>query len=247
MERAALAELDGKLVLAGNHMEGQVMAGRHSQMENSTRITVWEADSSDWIHPYPHMESGRSYAAAVGYDENKLVVACGLARSLKTVGTVEVLKCTELAWKQAASVPLEGHHMSSGVIDRNWFITAHYWNDGKPHVFSCHLHQLTSSAASVWWELEAPPVKAATLQVYRNQLLLLGGLKSAVFTRKDVFQDDIYTYNPLRDSWHKFGKLPKKMSGCSSTVLPSGELMVMGGFLSGEQEYSKNVWIGTLN
>ena len=240
-----MAELGGKLVLAGNHMEGEVIAGRHTKMENSTRITVWEADSSDWIHPYPHMENGRSYAAAVGFGDNKLIVACGLARSLETVGTVEVLNCTDLTWKQAAPVPLDGHHMSSGVIDRNWFVTAHYWRDGKPHVFCSNLHELSSYAANVWWELKPPPVKAATLQVCRNQLLLLGGLKSAAFTRRDVLQDDIYTYDPSRDAWRKFGKLPTKMSGCSCTVLPSGELMVMGGFIAGKEEYSKHVWIGT--
>ena len=247
VERAALAELSGQLVLAGSHAEGEAIGGRYSQLANSTRVAVWDADSSDWIHSYPPMENGRSYAAAIGY-ENTLVVACGLAGS-KEVAAVEVLECdTHLhtyTWKQVEPVPLAGHHMSSVVIDKNWFISAHHWEDSKSHVFCANLQDVISNASNVWWELEAPPVRCATLQVYRNQLLLLGGLKRGIFG-KDYFLDDIYTYKLLSNAWHEFGKLPTRMSGCSCSVLPTGELMVAGGFLAGKQCYSEQVWVGTV-
>lgn len=243
VQRAALAELKGGLVLAGNHEEGLVIEGTHSSLQNSTRISVWEDDSSDWIHPYPHMESGRSYAAAVGY-EDKLIVACGLTRSLEAVGTVEVLDCKSLAWIQTTPVPLGGHHMSSVVIDKNWFLSAHYWSDNKPHLFCAHLPNLISNAPDVWCELKTPPIKSSTLAIHHNQLLTLGGLRHSLITRKDIYINDIYTYDPALDTWIKFGKLPIKMSGCSCVMFSSGELMVVGGFVSGKQGNSKQVWIG---
>ena len=246
VQRAALTELKGRLVMAGNHEEGLAMEAAHSRLQNSTRVSVWEADSSDWIHPYPHMERGRSYAAAVGYGKTKLIVACGLTQSLEQVGTVEVLDSETLAWSRAPSVPLAGHHMTSVVIDNNWFLSAHYWSDSRPHLFCAHLPDLASNAPDVWCELKTPPVKSSTLAAHHNQLLVVGGLKSSRLTRRDALQDEIYTYDPALDSWVKFGKLPTRISGCSCVTLSSGELMVVGGFVSGKQGNSKQVWIGTL-
>ena len=245
VERAALAELGGKLLLAGNHVEGQAIGGRYSQVESNTRLTVWEAECSDWIHPYPHMENGRSYAAAVGY-QNKLAVACGLA-GLEEVGTVEVLDCAARTWHSADSVPLQGHHMSSAVIEDHWYISAHYWRDNKPHVFCTRLLSLASNASNVWCELGAPPVRSSTLLAYNSHLLLLGGLKQSSILQKDTFQDDIYCYEPSANTWRKCGKLPSKMSGCSCAVLPSGELLVVGGYnVKGKYSYSTQTWIGRL-
>ena len=55
-----MTSLNGQLVLAGD-----------------TRITVWDSGHSAWVLPYPPMPTGRTMAAAVGY-QNYLIVACGV-------------------------------------------------------------------------------------------------------------------------------------------------------------------------
>lgn len=236
VERAALADLKEQLVLAGSHYDEEVIGGH-----NNTRITAWDRENSDWFHPYPHMDTGRSYAAAVGYQKS-LVVACGLSGE-EEVGTVEVLECTSRTWHSVESVPIQGHHMSSAVIGDHWYLSAYHWRDNKPHVFSAHLPTLVSHAptstapAHIWCELTPPPVKGSTLLAFNNHLLLVGGLKKN-------FQNDIHCYDPPADKWNKCGTLPAKMSGCSCAELPSGELLVTGGYVKGQEGYSNQVWIG---
>ena len=241
VERAALAELNQQLVLAGSHYKEEVIGGHYLHADNNTRITAWDKETSEWFHPYPHMDTGRSYAAAVGYQKN-LVVACGLSGE-EEVGAVEMLECTSRTWHRVEAVPIQGHHMSSAVIGKHWYLSAHHWRDNKPHVFSAHLPTLVSQAtastapATVWCELMPPPMKGSTLLAHSNHLLLVGGLK------KD-FQKDIHCYDPLADKWVKCGTLPAKMSGCSCAELPSGELLVTGGYVKGQEGYSRQVWIG---
>ena len=230
-------------MLAGSHHRDEVIGGAYSHTDSNTMITVW--DGSDWFHPHPPMDVGRSYGAAVGY-KNNLVVACGLAGE-EEVATVEVLDCAERSWHRACPVPIAGHHMSSAVIDMYWYLLAHHWKDSIPHIFSTHLPSLVSNTANAgnrcpntWVELAAPPVKASTLLAYDSHLLLLGGLK------KD-FQQSIHCYDPTTNRWRNCGSLPAKMNGCSCAQLPSGELLVTGGYVKGnEGHYSRDVWIGNV-
>ena len=250
VERPALTALSGQLVLAGSHAEGSVYSGKYSHSENNTRITVWDSESADWFHPYPHMETGRSYAAAVSFQKH-LVIAGGLSGG-KAVGTVEVLDCAASSWHQAEPIPLGGHHMSSAVINNYWYVSAHYWSDDKPHVFFTHLPSLVASATTsqsggcTWYELASPPVKGSTLLTHNDHLLLAGGLKRN-FLGKEEYQEDIYSYQPSTKNWLKCAKLPRKMSGCSCARLGYNALLVTGGFVKGNVNYSRNVWIGNVN
>ena len=227
----AMASLNGQLVLVGNHCHG-----------DEDRITVWDSTSGGWGHPYPAMPTGRSYSAAVGY-QNCLIVACGFTDS--AVDTVEVLDSSSSRWYSAQPVPMGGYQMSSAVVGDHWYLSSDSWKGYECHIFSTHLPTLISSATSaaqtnttsIWQELPTPPVGDPTLLALQSHLLLVGRGYSQKF----------YRYDPQAKEWVECGQLPVGIDGSSCTVLPSGELMVVGGFVKDVPVYTKQMWIGELN
>jgi len=228
----AMASLNGQLVLVGNHCEG-----------DDDRITVWDSTSGGWGHPYPAMPSERSSSAAVGY-QNCLIVACGFIER----DTVEVMDSFSGRWYSTQPVPMGGYRMSSAVVGDHWYLSSQYWEDDQPHIFSAHLPTLISSATSaaqtsttsIWQELPTPPVRCPTLLALQSHLLLVGGSGPS---------QKLHRYDPQAKKWRECGQLPAGMAGTACAVLPSGELMVAGGIVEGDDlnPYSKQTWIGKLD
>ena len=222
----AMASLNGQLVLVGNH------GG------DDDRITVWDSTSGGWGHPYPAMPTGRSGSAAVGY-QNCLIVACGFSE----MDTVEVLDSSSGRWYSAQPVPMGGYQMSSAVVGDHWCLSSYGWKDGQPHIFSTHLPTLISSAmsaaqtntTSIWQELPTPPVDSPTLLALQSHLLLVGGRG---------YSQKLYCYDPQTKKWVECGQLPVGIDGPACAVLPSVELMAVGGLTKSDHGYSKQMWIG---
>jgi len=59
----------------------------------------------------------------------------------------------------------------------------------------------------------------------------------------------LHRYDPQAKKWRECGQLPAGMGGPACAVLPSGELMVVGGIVKGDDlnPYSKQTWIGKLD
>ena len=57
---------------------------------------------------------------------------------------------------------------------------------------------------------------------------------------------ELYRYEPETETWSVCGELPVKMWGPSCAILPSGELFVAGGKVEGDEYYSQQVWVGSL-
>ena len=188
------------------------------------------------------MPTERSNPAAVGY-QHYLIVACGYKNG--GVDTVEVLDGSSHRWYSAQPVPMGGRVMSSVVIGDHWYLSSNDWNENKPHIFTAHLPTLVSSAvstartnsASIWQELPTPPVRDPTLLALQNHLLLVGG---------GGLEHDLHHYDPLAKKYSQCGQLPVGMFGPSCAVLPSGELIVVGGDVEGIDGRSQQVWIGSI-
>ena len=221
----AMTSLNGQLVLAGG------IPG--------TRITVWDSGRSEWVHPYPPMPTGRAASATVGY-QNYLIVACGFKYRIE----VEVLDSSSGRWYSAQPVPVGGHMMSSVVVGDYWYLSSFGWEDGKEHIFWAHLPTLTSSATSahtttehIWHELPTPPVGLPTLLALQGHLLLVGG-RGCV--------QEIHRYDQETGQWRVCGQSPVGMHAPCCTVLPSGDLMVAGGWTGVTDNCSKRMWIAKI-
>ena len=223
----ALASVNDQLILAGGEW------GRRD-------VQLWESDGHRWnMQHYPRMPTGRSSSAAVGY-QHYLTVACGNYK-----GTVEVLNCSTHQWYSAQPMPVGGHWMIAVIISDYIYISSYFWSDGQPHVFFTHLPTLISNATCspttcpTWQELPSPPVGASTLLALQNHLLLVGGWG---------WRREIYRYEVEEKKWSVCGQLPVGILAPSCAVLPSGELLVAGGYMyaEGVGKYSKQVWVGSL-
>ena len=225
----AMTSLNGQLVLAGGLDSG-----------DDARIRVWNSGRSEWVHPYPPMPTARGLSAAVGY-QNYLIVACGAPYR----DVVEVLDSSSGRWYSAQPVPVGGHHMSSVVVGDRWYLSSfEKWRDRKEHFFWAHLPTLTSSAtsahtstASIWHELPTPQVVGPTLLALQGHLLLVGGWRC---------KQEIHRYDPETSQWRECGQLPVGMRAPCCAVLPSGDLMVAGGWTGDTENYSKRMWIGNI-
>ena len=230
----AMTSLNGQLVLVGNHSDGTY-----------DRITVWDSGRGEWAHPYPHLPTGRSMSAAVGY-QNYLIVACGFTLQCSHIDTVEVLDSSSGRWYSAQSLPVGGCDMSSVVVGDHWYLSSFAsWKGKKQRIFSAYLPTLISSAtsaahanaASIWQELPTLPVGRPTLLALQGHLLLVGG-KGCV--------QKLHRYDPEVRQWRECGQLPVGIAFPSCAVLPSGELMVAGGVVKGIIGYSKQLWVGRI-
>ena len=159
----AMTSVKGQLLLAGG-------AG------GSTAIQLWDSEGYRWnTQHYPRMPTGRTWSAAVGYQQY-LIVACGSGKD-----TVEVLDCSTHQWYSAQPVPVGGRLMTAVIISDYIYISSYSWSDSQPHVFSAHLPTLISNATCntttdpTWQELPSPPVCDPTLLALQNHLLLAGG------------------------------------------------------------------------
>ena len=222
----AMTSLNDQLVLAGGW--------------DDARITVWDSGRSEWVHPYPPMSTGRGLSAAVGY-QKYLIVACGYPNR----SDVEVLDSSSGKFYGAQPVPVGSHYMSSVVIGDWWYLSSYgRWKDEKEHIFWAHLPTLTSSATSahsttehIWHELPTPPVAEPTLLALQGHLLLVGGLGCS---------QKIHRYDNKAREWRVCGQLPIGMRGPCCAVLPSGDLMVGGGWTGDTKNYSKRMWVANI-
>ena len=222
-----MTSLNGRLVLVGGGESG------------GDNLTVWDSGRSQWIDPYPPMPTGRAMSAAVGY-QNYLIVACGFL----CMDKVEVLDSSNGWWYSAQPVPLGGDCMSSVLVGDRWYLSSFgKWKDGKKHIFWANLPNLISSATSahttttpsIWHELPTPPVESPALLSLHGHLLLVGGAGRV---------QELHHYDPETRQWRVSGRLPVGMCSPCCAVLPSGELMVAGGFTGDSRKTSKRVWIG---
>lgn len=216
--------------------DGLVLAGGGG---DSTDVQLLDNARHCWkTHPYPKMPTTRPSPAAVGY-YHYLIVACGLPYK----NTVEVLDCSYRQWHNAESLPKGGNRATAVIISDYIYISSYVWVDDQPHIFSAHVPTLltnhtTSSESPIWQELPKPPVHGPALVALHNNLLLIGGKEK---------NKELYIYLPDSKEWRACGHLPVGMCGPSCAELPSGELLVAGGIVEGDSEYSKQVWIGSLD
>ena len=126
-----------------------------------------------------------------------------------------------------------------------WYLSSYgRWEDESEHIFWAHLPTLTSSATSahsttehIWNELPTPPVAAPTLLALQGHLLLVGG---------HGYPQEIHRYDKEAREWKVCGQLPVGMGATCCTVLPSGDLMVAGGWTGDTKNYSKRMWLANI-
>ena len=118
-----------------------------------------------------------------------------------------------------------------------WYLSGGYSSvdQANKHVFIVCLDEFISQAVSKtvgatlpptpspWQTLPETPLKNSTALILNGALLAVGGWRSSA----------IHLYQPTTKNWVMVGDLPTWRGQCACAVLPSGEIFLAGGFVSG--------------
>jgi hypothetical protein len=180
---------------------------------------------SSWEEVLPRMPTKRVYPAAATTPTH-LVVAGG-----DTVGsslaTVEVLNTETLQWSTASSLPETSRcpqiTTCGGCL---------YLSGTDNNAFSCSVKDLLKSTSSsdngsVWTRLATIPTPhGSSLATLRGHVLAIGGADEGWGSNPT---GTIHCYDVATNSWSVIGEMPTPRSKALTAVLPSDQLVVVGG------------------
>ena len=217
-KRFAISIINSRLTLVG---------GCDDSRKATNQLAVYEPSSQHWTHPYHPMPTPRFRPAVVMYDIWLLVaggriVGCDLA-------TVELLNTSTNQWlASASSLPTPCSFMTSATINNlGYIVTAskQVYRVSLPDIVSQTVGQSTASKSpTLWRRLPDTPLERSTTISLRGYLIAVGG------RHDNRTRTDIHLYQPESEQWTKVGDLPNARRYCSCVVLPSGELLVAGGY-----------------
>ena len=218
-------------------------------------LAMWDERSRTWTHPFPEMPTPQHSLSVISY-RKWLVVAGGETGILVSDSNkVEILDTLSGQWYEGSPIPSGCTQISSAVNGNMWYLSSGYISDFKlnKHVFRVNLDELISQALSQsaantspptcipspWQTLTDTPLTSSTVLVLNGALLTVAGYGNSA----------IHYYQPSSRSWVKVGDLPTERWQCACTVLPNGEIFVVGGRtkIGGKFERSVRVDLGVLN
>ena len=185
-----------------------------------------------WEELLPPMPTARIYSAAVTTPTH-LIVAGG-----KTV--VETLDTNTLQWSSVSSSPEALGRPNMTLCNGQLYLSRH------SKIFSCSVEELlksrkpasTNSSGSVWTKLTDIPVPySASLTTLRRQVLAIGGSNQNGTPTRAIHQ-----YNRSTNSWSVIGEMPTPRDWSLVAVLPSHELIVVGGYLCSVTEIASSTY-----
>ena len=192
---------------------------------------IWLLQQEDWtsdaIPPMPTRRYSPA-AIAVGY---LLMVAGGQVNNGDDLDVVEVFDNKSKIWRTIETLPRPCSFMSSSLNDRH-LVLANRFN-GKD-VYRCSVDSLSSDPSSLQWEsLPDVPYQHSSIVRCQDVLLSLGG--GPVYS---YWSTTIYFLHGV--AWQPIGELPIAVTGHCTTILPSGEVVPIGGYT--DSGYSPRVF-----
>ena len=233
----ALTTYLSQLVLVGGNIENV------SGPDNTTNKLWTLSEHNQWQETLPPMKTKRYDACTVNYRDH-LLVAGGLNSRGFSLTVVEIYDGSQ--WLFTKALP-KLYCLKSAILDRHWYLMGgnrHRYDDNK-EVHYASLDSLlascqTSQPSSVWKRLTDAPHSCSSTAVFGSRLIVVGGSQHAY----PYTISNIYAYSFHTNSWINIGRLPFRASSTCSVVLPTGELMVVGGYDGGST--TRNVLKATI-
>ena len=184
-----------------------------------------------WVEHFPPMPTKRSHTAAVT-TQHHLIVAGGVDGSSR-LNTVEVMDIQTLVWSTAASLAHPYSNVSAAICGDQLYMLGGNDKDGlTKSVLTCSLTSLLQSHSEisshlVWKRISDAPVDWSTCVAVDGELLAVGGWDE----RQDEATSAVYKYELASDSWRLINNMPTCRYHCLVAVLPTSEMMVVGGLV----------------
>ena len=206
-----------------------LVGGREFVSEYSIggRVTnkLWTLTEHDQLgEALPSMKTKRHSASAVEFADN-ILVAGGEDNKRRSINVVEVYNGHH--WAEAQCLPKPCYDMKSAVLNGHWYLMGGE-GQGEEEVYYASLDSLVASyqpsekpLPSVWKRLPDVPHDRSSIAVFGNRLIAIGGYPSP--------SSSIHAYSSHTQSWVHVGDMPVKLFSTCTAVLPTGDLMVVGG------------------
>ena len=178
-----------------------------------------------WSDVFPPMPTKR-YDTTVVTSKEHLIVAGGATGRYNAdiINTVEVMDTKTLVWSTVASLPHPYSFASATICGDHLYMLGGLDDKGKTKsVLTCSLTELLQSSSSVWHRVADVPAYWFTCAAVNEQLLAVGGHKATAAVHK---------YNQRTNTWDHISDMPTARYDCLVAVLPTNEMMAVGGRLS---------------
>ena len=198
--------------------------------ETTNRVAVYSPSQRRWTQPYPPLKTPRYWPAVSTYHQ-RLVVAGGCDASRTDIATVEILNTSvsHCQWLSATGLPVKCHLMSAAITHGSLYLLG---GSLSKKVLSVSLSALDKPPAQ-WSTLPDAPLEYSTAIAVHGSLLAVGG------SHGGQRSSAIHVYNQ-ENVWNKVGDLPTEREDCACCLLPSGEILVAGG-------YGRNDWTSQMD
>ena len=232
----ALITYHSQLVLVG----GKELVGEYFPVTNK----LWTlTEHGQWRETLPPMTKKHCHASAVEFSDN-ILVAGGVDDEGRKVNIVEVYNGHH--WGEVQCLPKPCCDMKSTVLNGHWYLMGGegqgkevYYASLDSLVASCRLSE--KPLPSVWKRLPDVPRAHSSTAVFGNRLIAVGGAYPAVLIDEysqitiggGVYSSpssSIHAYSPHTQSWVRVGNMSLGLYCTCTAVLPTGDLMVIGGW-----------------
>ncbi len=244
-----VGQISGQLVLVGGEIK---LTGDITRMVN-----VFVNETQQWKRSIPPMATARRAPAVVSH-ATVLVVCGGVDHSRTILQTVELYSSETSQWYQCPPLPFPRHWMSSVAIGDTLFLaggfSSHTTDTARKSIFSVSLATLidrtlhhssdSPSLEGLWTNLKDFPYFLSTAASIGGCLLVLGGLAKSLSNASPIAS--VQTYLPNSSTWCPVGELPLPLYRTTAVLLPTGELLVIGGRSRGYKSKTRRVFNGTL-
>ena len=232
VNRFSIGYLHKKLLLVG----GQVMPS----MEVTPNIHEFDEASQQWVRSttVPPMPTARSSLTTVSWTSPPALIVCGgKDQQSQPLITVEVYHGRMSQWYTASPLPSPRDSMTHAVVNGALFLVCGYQKSNlgssRKTVMSAPIPQLLesclrpSNTPPIQWQIIPDvPYYCSTATSLGGCLLVVGGSKNAYDSPVSL----VHAYCPSSSSWVVVGELPQPLCDCITATLPTGELLVMGGW-----------------
>ena len=228
--RFGIAVINGLLTAIGGQQDGKVVGTLLS--------LTGEGTNKQWSEKFYKMPTERLFPGIVR-NRTSLIVAGGTTSGLDgdSLSTVEVMNTETLHWATARSLPhpfLDAWLTVCG--DKVYMLGGNVRKTASKSALACSLNDLDDKSGK-WDIMPKVPVYNATCATVNGKLLAVGGKQSLEEGEKNC--SAIYAFNPAEKSWGIKCNMEKARSFCLLAALPNNKLMIVGGFMQGQDQHDE--------
>ena len=208
-----LGELNGQLVVVG---------GMTKQRQVTEKVHTFDGKWKEFLPPMPTAR----HSPAVFSKPSCLTVVGGVGGCNKHLCSVEIFIPDTYQWHKASPAPSPLPHMTTTVIHNKCYLAECNSTNLKVYQLDVSVHQTRSGSPRVttaWKDLCVLPYQRSALGSIDDCLISVGG------EEKNNEIPSISVFSPTTNTWKKAGDLPDPRKSCTTVLLPTGRLLVLGG------------------